>query len=127
MRLELLDDTVLPSTFNEPPTSKGATSIAKSIVAAPEDSSANEDAEKRSNMLTAEAVCAEDRVPGSATKAFNDDADCVASAASVTAVLVLEFRNASAFALIESSTAVLPLAAVYIDDNDPATFETSRF
>jgi hypothetical protein len=96
MRLELPDETVLPSKFRELSTSRGLTSSAKSRVAAPEVRSCSEDAAKRSHMLTAEAAWAEDNEPGSTTRANNDDAACVASAASVIAVLLLAFKNSSA-------------------------------
>jgi hypothetical protein len=127
MRLELLDNAVFPSTFNEPPISMGLTSIAKSTVAAPEASSAKEDAENRSNMLTAEAVRAEVRGPGSVTNAFNEDAACVASVASVIAVLLPEFKNISAFSLTARSSSEFELVAAYSDNSDTATLETSRF
>jgi hypothetical protein len=56
MRLDPRVDIILPSTLREPPTNMGLTSMAKSIVAAPDKSIPNEDAEKRLNMPTAEAV-----------------------------------------------------------------------
>jgi hypothetical protein len=95
IRLELPDKTVLPSKFRELSASRGLTSTAKSRVAAPEVRNSSEDTAKRSHMLTAEAIWGEDNEPGSATRANNADAACVASAASVTAVPVL-FKNSSA-------------------------------